>query len=355
MNLLNKIFTKRNLLVTISLILLAVAAYFIIPVSVPFILAGCTAFMLEPIVMFVKRKFKWSRPLSVGAIYTLSVGLISVLCYFTITQIVAQVINISKQTPYYISKITIIWEQIQVNISRFTENLPREVIESLQKTSLDLIKRLEQSIIDVFNYERITTFLSDMPSFFISLLVYMIALFLFMLELPRIKQAFFSMLKPSTEAKTRLIINRLKDAVFGFLKAQFLVSLLIGGVAFVALLIIYPKYAVSMGLVVWIIDVIPFLGSIIVLAPWAMYYFLIGDTVLGIKILILAAILLIIRRTVEPKVMGSHIGLSPLPTLIAMFVGLKLFGIIGLILGPLTIILFVALKEAEIIKWRLKI
>ena len=91
------------------------------------------------------------------------------------------------------------------------------------------------------------------------------------------------------------------------------------------------------------------------LAPWAIFYFLIGNTALGVKLLILAGILLIIRRTVEPKVMGSHIGLSPLPTLIAMFVGLKLFGIIGLLLGPLLIILIMALKEAGIIKMQWKI
>lgn len=76
---------------------------------------------------------------------------------------------------------------------------------------------------------------------------------------------------------------------------------------------------------------------------------------MGIQIAILAIILLAIRRTVEPKVMGQHIGLSPLATLISMFIGLKLLGIFGFILGPLLVIAFNSAKEAEIIKWKLKI
>lgn len=351
----NKAAVKKTLITTLVILVLGVAAYFIIPVSVPFILAGCTAFLLEPIITFVKRKWNWSRQLAVGVIYTISIAFISFLCYLTVTQLIAQVINMSKQMPMYIAKLTGIWVQMQGNIAKYTENLPVEVADSIQKTMVEFTNKLEMSIVNVFNYERITAFLGEMPSFLVSLLVYMIALFLFMLELPRLKEAFFARLKPSTEEKTRMIMNRLKDAVFGFMKAQFLVSLLIGGVAFIALLLIHPKYAISMGLVIWIIDVIPFLGSILVLAPWAIFYFLIGNTALGVKLLILAGILLIIRRTVEPKVMGSHIGLSPLPTLIAMFVGLKLFGIIGLLLGPLLIILIMALKEAGIIKMQWKI
>lgn len=69
----------------------------------------------------------------------------------------------------------------------------------------------------------------------------------------------------------------------------------------------------------------------------------------------LAAILLIIRRTVEPKVMGDQIGLPPLPTLIGLWLGLYFFGIIGLIIGPLSIIAILSAKEAGLIKLDFKI
>src|SRR5699024_3611940 len=116
-----------------------------------------------------------------------------------------------------------------------------------------------------------------------------------------------------------------------------------------------PKVALIMSLIIWVIDLIPIIGSIIVLGPWALFMFLSGNIEMGIKLTILSVILLIIRRTVEPKLMEHHIGLSPLATSIAMFLGIKLLGILGFILGPLFVIAFTSAKEAGIIKWNVKI
>lgn len=65
-----------------------------------------------------------------------------------------------------------------------------------------------------------------------------------------------------------------------------------------------------MTLIIWLIDIVPFLGSIIILAPWGLYHLLMGNTSISVQLFILAVILLIIRRVVEPKLMGDHIGLS---------------------------------------------
>ena len=75
----------------------------------------------------------------------------------------------------------------------------------------------------------------------------------------------------------------------------------------------------------------------------------------GTKLTILAVVLLVIRRIVEPKVMGAQIGLNPLPTLVAMFVGLKLFGFIGFFIGPLLVILFTAARDSGMIRINFKI
>ena len=351
----NKLNTRKLIFRLIMIISIIVAAYFIIPVSVPIILAGATAFFLEPIVMFFKRQWKMSRKIAVAFIYIVSVILISIICYFTITQLMSQILLVSKQAPYYISKLSEMWLTMQENISKYTEDFPPEVSASLQNTTMDFIKKIEESFLNFFNYTKVTAFFSEIPSLFISLLVYMIALFLFMLDLPKLKQITYKYLKPSTANKLKIILNRLKDAIFGYMKAHLFVSFIIGGVTLIGLLLIQPKYAVTMTIIIWIIDIIPFLGSIIILAPWALYHLLIGNISIAVKLFILAAILLIIRRVVEPKLMGDHIGLSTLPTLIAMFIGLQLFGVIGLLAGPFVIIFFVALKETGVIKLNFKI
>src|SRR5699024_9954715 len=141
----------------------------------------------------------------------------------------------------------------------------------------------------------------------------------------------------------------------GFLKAQFLVSIIIFLVSLAGLLLITPQVALIMSLIIWIIDLIPIVGSIIILGPWELFMFLSGGIEMGVKLMVLAVILHIIRRTIEPKLMCQHIGLSPLATLIAMFLGLKLLGVLGFIPGPLVVIVFTSAKEAGIIKWNVKI
>ena len=148
---------------------------------------------------------------------------------------------------------------------------------------------------------------------------------------------------------------RLTFVIWGFFKAQFLVSIIIFIVSLIGLLFIDPEVALLMSFIIWIIDFIPLIGSIVILAPWAIFQLIVGDVSTGTQLLILAAVLLIIRRTVEPKVMGQQIGLSPLATLIAMYLGLVFFGIMGFVIGPLIVIAFTSAKEAGIIKMNFKI
>ena len=151
------------------------------------------------------------------------------------------------------------------------------------------------------------------------------------------------------------MLRRLSNVFVGFFKAQFLVSLVIFVVSYISLLIVIPKKALLMSFVIWIIDLIPIVGSIVILAPWAIFNLLVGDATTGIKLMIIAGILLVLRRTLEPKIMGDHMGLSPLSTLISIYLGFYFLGLVGIFAGPLLVIAYKSAKEAEIIKTDFKI
>src|SRR5699024_11213497 len=167
--------------------------------------------------------------------------------------------------------------------------------------------------------------------------------------------SFFNLLTEQTAKKVTFMNKRLSTVFFGFIKAQFLISIIIFIASFIGLLFITPDMALLMSLIIWAIDLIPIIGSIIILGPWAIYMFLVGKIAMGVKLSILAILLLIIRRMIEPKFMGTYIGLSPLATLISMFIGLKLIGFLGLFIGPLVIIMITSAKEAGIIRWNFKL
>lgn len=346
---------KKVLTIVIMLAAVVLISIYILPISIPLVLALLTAIFLEPFVKFMQKRFKWPRKNAVITSFIVFLLIVSGILYWTVTQLIGQIIQFTKTVPEYINSLTDIWNEVQSFFLRSTEDMPVEVVSSFQ-TELDgLLEGTRDWILTIINYDTVTNLLTGIPSFLVSFIVFLIALFLFMLELINLKEMMFRHLKESTAEKVRFMAARLNNVIFGFLKAQFLVSVLIFIVTLIALIFIAPEYAIAMSLFIWLIDFIPILGSIIVLTPWFIYQFIIGDIVQGTQLAILALVLLIIRRTVEPKVMGSQIGLSPLATLIAMFIGLQLFGVLGFFIGPLMVILFTSAREAGMIKTEFKV
>ncbi|QTM99306.1 MULTISPECIES: sporulation integral membrane protein YtvI [Sediminibacillus] len=347
--------SKRQWILIIAAILILIAGYFILPVSVPLILALLTAMFLNPAIRWLQYRFKLNRKISVTVIFLIFLLIISLVGTYFVTRAITHVVNFAENAPSYVNQLNTKFTEWETDMDRFTENLPADFVAEVKDGFKRNIELLNTKVKQYFELDKIASAAAKVPEYLVSLLVYLIALFLFMLELPRLKAMSYNHLTEETAEKVKFMNARLSYVVLGFLKAQFLVSIIIFVVSLIGLLYITPEVAIIMSIIIWLVDFIPIIGSIVILGPWALYMLLAGDTVMGIQLAVLAIILLAIRRTVEPKVMGRHIGLSPLATLIAMYLGLQLIGIIGFILGPLLVIAFNSAKEAGIIKWNFKV
>ncbi|MCM3713069.1 sporulation integral membrane protein YtvI [Alkalihalobacillus oceani] len=347
--------TKRTFLILLTIIILVVLAYFILPVSLPLITAFVTALILSPAVYMLQKRAKLKRNIAVMIIFTLFVCFIGLSGYYLTTQVVTQGTAIVENLPQYINDLNRAWLNMQRNLENEYENLPPEIVQEINIQVTRALNEMRATISDRNLINDIASVISSIPGYLVTFLVYLIALFLFMLELPSLKVKLFAYLSDKTKEKVNFMTSRLRYVVWGFIKAQFLVSIIIFIVSLLGLLLIAPEVALLMAFIIWIVDFIPLIGSIVILAPWAIFQLVAGNIAIGTQLLILAAILLIIRRTVEPKVMGQQIGLSPLATLIAMYLGLMLFGVMGFIIGPLIVIAFTSAKEAGIIKMNFKV
>jgi sporulation integral membrane protein YtvI len=352
---LTKFLSKKMIMVSITVIFTILLLYYILPVSIPLIAAIVTALLLDPAVKMLERRFKIKRKLAVLIVFIIFILSIGVISYFVITKVVGEGVKLVEDIPLYINQLSDIWLSYEKQFTIAAKDLPIEIVKETSREVQDFLTSFKNSLKEYLDIEKISAFLAYIPNYLVSFLVFLIALFMFMLDLPRIKQTIFNHLTEKTAEKVNFMTSRLSYVIFGFFKAQFLVSIIIFVAALIGLLFISPEVAVVMSIIIWVIDFIPLIGSIVVLAPWAIFHLLSGNLTLGTELAILAAVLLIIRRTVEPKVMGSHIGLSPLATLIAMYLGLKLLGVLGFILGPLILIVFNSAKEAGIIKMNFKI
>ena len=98
----------------------------------------------------------------------------------------------------------------------------------------------------------------------------------------------------------------------------------------------YPLLA---ALAIGFVDALPILGSGTVMVPWAIISAINGDIKLAVGLIILYAIILITRQLLEPKIVSKHIGIHPIFTLIAMYTGFKFIGVLGMLLGPIILII----------------
>lgn len=348
-------FQKKTIIYIGIVVLLALIGYWILPVALPIVFALITAIFLEPAVSMIKNRFRINRHITIIIVFTVYVLFLGLTAYFTVTKVVTEAIKLVENAPMYITQISSSWEQLDEKMENFTKDLPKEMVMEMNNRVQDFLQRTKNQLLNLNYIGFATKVMTLIPNYLVSIIVYLIGLFLFMIDFPRLKKKFYAHLKPQTAEKVQFMSARFSYVTVGFFKAQFLVSVIIFVSSLIGLYIFAPEVALIMSLVIWVIDFIPFIGSIIILGPWALYQFIVGDVVFGTQLTVLALVLLTIRRTVEPKVMGKQMGLSALATLISMYIGLKLLGIPGIIIGPGLVIAFNSAREAGIIKLNFKI
>ena len=139
--------------------------------------------------------------------------------------------------------------------------------------------------------------------------------------------------------KTLFLILSLQSIIFQ-------IMIIIFAILFVFFYFIGVEYAALLALITSILDFLPFIGTGTVIMPWALYSVITGKYGTAVILVIAYLVTMLARRLLEPKLVGDSIGLSPFYTLISMFIGYRLMGMLGLILGiPIGMILKVFYEE----------
>lgn len=340
---------KKWMFILIGIVL----AIIVLPYSLPLIFALLTAVLLEGIVKWCIDKLRFSRLQSVIAVFTGYVLMLMIIGYNMIAIITTQTIALSERAPtfvkdFYRSGIKPLMKKWEF----YSQSLPKEVISSIEKTVENSINTLDSFLQGLVQY--IINILTVIPGFLIEVLIYLVALFMISLELPKLKQKLEKYLTDQTKTKVYVVSTELSKAGIGFIKAQIILSLMTFIMAFVGLSILQVSYTALLSLLIVVVDILPILGTGSVLVPWAVVAILQGNHFLGIGLIILFLVITIVRRIVEPKVYSSSLGISPLAALISLYIGFKLLGLVGVFLGPAMVIVYDTLKKANIIKMNFK-
>lgn len=137
---------------------------------------------------------------------------------------------------------------------------------------------------------------------------------------------------------------------YGLILFVTFVELMIGLTILKAVGLFAGGYIFAIALVTALIDIVPVLGTGTVLIPWALWLLLTGKLGLGVGLIVIYAVITVIRQIIEPKLVASQLGLPAFVTLMAMYIGTQLFGVLGLFLLPLTIMILKVLNDEEVIR-----
>jgi sporulation integral membrane protein YtvI len=124
--------------------------------------------------------------------------------------------------------------------------------------------------------------------------------------------------------------------IFGFVRAELTLVAITASTTTVALLLVGAPYAIVAGLSAGLLDFVPFLGPSALLVPWATWFLIVGPTRLGVLILLVWLTVVLLRQSIEPRLLGNGTGLHPLVVLFSLYVGVKMFGATGFLIGPIT-------------------
>ena len=193
-------------------------------------------------------------------------------------------------------------------------------------------------------------FVGALPLFIVNFVFAVISSFYVSADYPGIKSFVLKQIRPKLLELLVLVKENAISAAGNYGKAY----LILLTVMFVEMLIGMTWIGVSnapiiaFGIAIW--DIIPVLGTGGILLPWAAIDFITGRTVRALQLVVLYGVVSVIRNAIEPKVIGSQIGLHPLVTLLCMYVGASLFGVVGLFGLPIAVTIIRNLDEKGVIK-----
>ena len=313
---------------------------------IPFIIGFLFAIVLDPVIRFLSRKMKIKRTLW-SIVLVLVIWGILALILFKIGQIVydqaAGLLNALNTAPI---------NQIYQNISGWLTDLIKNNLPSLYesidaKMISDTVSSIGSELISVAQsiLSGLTGFVMSLPDFLISLIVTIMASIFISIDYPNIRTFLAAQLSKRNRGNVLETKDFFKNKIFSIVRAYAIIITITFIELFIGFTIIGLNNALLMALLISLLDLLPIVGTATFLVPWGIIVIIQGDLFVGIGLIVIAIVVSVIREAIQPKIVGSQIGLNPLLTLLTMYVGLKVFGLLGMFLVPLTAIFLKNLND----------
>lgn len=321
---------------------------YILPIMMPFIVGFCIAALVQlPLKRIRLKSFRHRRLLSGGLcilFYAILVGLL----FFFGASVVAEIGDFARTLPdlfqnqlypFFVEvadRIQEVLDPIDRSLADWIIELGKTVAQSLGRFATDLsasaVKLVANGAVSI-------------PGIVVQIIIAVVSSFYIAADYDKILALLTNLIPAGKRSFIIDVLHYAKTAVGAFIKSYSILFLVTFLELWMGLLILRIPYALGIAFGIALFDLMPILGTGGILLPWAVIALIMGNFSQALGVAVLYIVITIVRNALEARIVGSHIGLHPLATLVAMILGLRLMGLLGMLLFPICLVAVTNLKK----------
>lgn len=323
--------------------------HYVLPWCLPFLLALLVAALLEPVVLYLRRKFHFQRGFS-ALILTLTLlfllgGLLSLLW----STLLSQTNALLAAAPAFFDAIPAAADDLLSRLEQFSASSPEWLSGYLHEQLFRAVTDADSLLRSLSS--RAMAWLGSaaaaLPGGVLAIATVVLAIFFTSASYPELCAALEHAVPEEAMAKLRLFRGGVMRSLARWLRAQATLSLITFSELLIGFLLMRQSYSLLLAFLITLLDALPVFGTGTALVPWAVFMLLFGFPPKAIVLLALYLCTLITHNTLEPKLLSAQAGLPPVASLFAMYLGYCTFGVAGMVLFPFLLLLFAQIRNAK--------
>lgn len=303
----------------------------------PFVAAFITAALLNPLVRWVQRRLGWSRRLLSLLILLLIFALTGGALFLMAYAAGSEVVSLAQNWEGLLEQMQSVADQMEGMFAQLLALVPEQITEATHAVGDNLMAWLQVTASGAL--AAAADYIKDkavgVPAFLLALVMFIMATYFLTADYPYLRTRFIQHMDSNMLDFLGQVRSTALAACGGYLRAQVLLSAAVFFILLAGFLITRQSYALLLALALAVLDFIPIVGSGTVMVPWAVIALFTHDYHSAISIMVIWGVVAMFRRVAEPKFVGNQTGLSPILSLVSIYVGMKLAGVPGMILGPI--------------------
>ncbi len=347
---------RRVLIRTIIIVATILICIFLLPrlldALLPIIIAFAFASLINPIISIIENILPIKQKIIsyiIGTILLLSFLLLGFwLGQIIISQILGLANNIIGNWSNIERSVNDLINKVNSDI-KLLPPIASNAINSSLDSLLDMLNKLQSNVLNItFN---ITSFLINTSSTIIFFMITMIIAFYIILgDLGKSRQIYISLVSESTRKSLNIFWRVFKSSTINYIKSQAFLSLLCFILMSITLYFLGQTYFIILGLILGVVDLMPMVGTMIMLLPWSILEFvLFNNPTKAVGLIVMAFAWALLRQAISPRVIGNAASIHPLISTISLYAGLKIAGVWGAIFAPVIAIFIVGMIKSGLL------